>query len=217
MRRAERLREETAFQDLAAVKRWPSADAREWVTRLVSYLCAQPQVRAVVLYGSAVRDVEDSADVDLLFVYEGYPPIFESPPLDVDVRGYESTEIDAQIAAGHDVLGWALRFGAPVWERSRFWSDLVARWRLKLPLPLPETAEARAEKAGRYYQELSAAGDDEAARDQLLTMLTQQARARLLRAGVFPGSRPELPAQLFEIGEGVLADRLSQSITARVS
>jgi hypothetical protein len=184
----------------------------------LAWACERPEVLAVVVYGSAVRDVEDSADVDLLVVHTGddQPP-FTAPPLDVDVRAYPGAEIDARIAAGHDVLGWALRYGIPAYERECFWSGLVSRWKHRLPLPSAEIAEERAAKARRYYQELSAVGDADAAREQLVAMLTHQARARLLRAGVFPGSRPELPGQLIGIGELALADELSDVTASRAS
>jgi len=50
----------------------------------------------------------------------------------------------------------------------------------------------------------------------LLAALTQRARARLIRAGIYPQSRPELPDQLIGIGEHDLARELSDLLHARV-
>lgn len=200
---------------LAGVRRWPSRTAREWVERLAASWCDVPGVLALVAYGSAVRDVPGSADVDLLFVYDGAPPALPAAPLDVDLRGYDKAEVEPRIAVGHDVLGWALRFGVVICERDRFWSALAERWRSNVPLPSPESADIRAAKAARYYEELRAIGDDGATHEQYLAMLTQRARGRLIRAGVHPASRPELPSQLIQIGEAALAEDLSRRMTQR--
>ncbi|HEX2205230.1 MAG TPA: hypothetical protein VHG91_18115, partial [Longimicrobium sp.] len=52
---------------LARVRRWPSAEARAWVSDLVSDLSGRPDVHAVVAYGSAVREGVTSTDIDVLF------------------------------------------------------------------------------------------------------------------------------------------------------
>ncbi|HEX2205484.1 MAG TPA: hypothetical protein VHG91_19390, partial [Longimicrobium sp.] len=139
------------------------------------------------------------------------------PPLDVDVRGYERATVDEEIARGHEVLGWAVRFGVALWERDGFWSTLAERWRGRLPLPSAEAAEERAARAHRFSGELRAAGDEDAAREEWTTALTQRARARLIRAGVFPASRPELPEQLIAIGERGLAAELFDLLERRAS
>jgi hypothetical protein len=46
-------------------------------------------------------------------------------------------------------------------------------------------------------------------------LLTHRARAALLRAGVFPASRPELPAQLRQIRESTLAKDLEAALKDR--
>ena len=208
---------EQARSALARVRRWPSAEARAWVEDLVAMLCDDERVSAVVIYGSSVRDAAGSSDIDLLFVHEGAPPELALPPLDVDARGYERSTVEAEVARGHEVLGWALRYGVLVWERDGFWSSLAARWRGAAPLPSADAAEERAARALRTSEDLRSAGDDDAAREQLLVALTQRARARLIRAGVYPRSRPELPLQLRTIGEGALAAELSRLIESRAA
>lgn len=206
----------TAPAALARVRRWPSAEARAWVAELVAELSERPEVHAILAYGSAVREGVESGDVDLLVVHDA-PVEIPVPPLDVDLRGYARATVDEEIARGHEVLGWAVRYGAVLWERDGFWTALAERWRPVLPLPSAEAADARAARAQRLHDELRAAGDDDAAREQLTTALTQRARARLIRAGVFPRSRPELPAQLIAIGDDGLAAELSRLLERRAS
>jgi len=93
-----------------------------------------------------------------------------------------------------------------------YWETLLERWRGRLPLPDARVAEERAERAERLARALLADGDEDAALEQAVAMLTQRARARLLRRGVYPASRPELPAQLREIGAGALADTLERAL-----
>jgi hypothetical protein len=57
--------------------------------------------------------------------------------------------------------------------------------------------------------------DQSAAQEQLRSMLTTAARGLLLRAGVFPLARIELPAQLEQAGYGPLAQALQSVIQAR--
>lgn len=51
------------------------------------------------------------------------PQLGRSPIL-VDLRFYDSASATAKLAAGHDYLCWAVRYGRPVFERRR-WSVLV--------------------------------------------------------------------------------------------
>jgi hypothetical protein len=197
--------------------RWPSTEARAWTRAFVADASGRADILAIVAYGSAVREVESSADLDLLFVYEGDAPELDPPPVDVDLRGYASDDVEALLAGGHDVLGWALRFGMALWQRDGWWDGLAARWRDRLPLPSEGAADERARKALRISRELETAGDTDAAEEQRLVALTQRARAELIRAGVFPASRPELPKQLRDIGDAALARDLSDAIERRVA
>ena len=100
----------------------------------------------------------------------------------------------------------------------RIWpteTGLVERWEGRLPFPSAEAADARADRAARAAEGLRAGGDDEAADEVRLAALTQRARARLLRVGIFPLSRPELPDQLVELGDIELARQLADLLHAR--
>lgn len=204
------------FDDaLALVRRWPSHVARRWTREFLARFCEDSRILAVVVYGSAVRNVSDSADVDLLFIYEDTFPDVSAPPFDVDLRGYDRASVEAQLCRGHDLLGWAVRYGLVLCERAGYWTDLVSRWREHLSLPDPQISEDRASKAQRLRVDLLRMGDLPAANEQYLAYLTHTARAKLLRRGIFPGSRPELPEQLRELGEPQLADELVSAMVGR--
>ncbi|HEX8671432.1 MAG TPA: hypothetical protein VF710_06065 [Longimicrobium sp.] len=205
-----------------AIRSWPSPEAREWSRRMVHTACANPDVLAVVAIGSAVRAVEAADDVDFLIVRASEEtPELGPLPLDVDVLAYPAALVDDKLAAGHDLLGWAVQFGVLVYERQRFWSCLTERWMNRVPLPSADHAAERAARARRLTEELRAVGDLDAAAEQNVWWLTQDARARLIRAGVYPASRPELAEQLRGIGaypqadelEAALADRLRMSMS----
>ncbi|HEX8453503.1 MAG TPA: hypothetical protein VF647_15485 [Longimicrobium sp.] len=205
-----------------AILAWPSLEAREWTRRMVQAAGANPAVLAVVAIGSAVRAVEAADDVDFLIIHASHETADLGPlPLDVDVLAYPATLVDDKLAAGHDLLGWAVQFGVLVFERQQFWSCLTERWINRVPLPSADHAAERAARARRLTEELRAVGDLEAAAEQNVWWLTQDARTRLIRAGVYPASRPELAEQLREIGaypqadelEAALADRLRTSVS----
>ena len=133
----------------------------------------------------------------------------------MDVRVYDGNAVPALIEAGHDLLGWALRYGRLICEHDDYWTQLQARWQMNPPLPDPAIAERRASKAEASYRELRRLGDVDAAHEQLISLLTHKAWARLLRSGVYPASRPELPAQLSSIGDQSLAKRLKKVLRER--
>lgn len=194
--------------------RWPSDEARAWVTALIRESASDPDTLAIVLYGSAVRGAGEPADVDLLMVRRGVWRDADIP-FDVDLRVFEETELETRIRLGDEVLGWALRFGVPVFERDDFWSALAANWNGRLPFPSADAADERVSRAERAANGLCEAGDADAAEEVGLAAVTQRARSKLIRAGVFPLSRPELPEQLIAIGEHELAAELDRSLVTR--
>lgn len=200
---------------LDSTDRWPSVLARDWVGRLLQMAHDQPDIRAIVAFGSIVRDVNHSVDVDLVLVYVDETPIFTSPPLDVDVRGYRETDVESLVGEGHEVLCWSIRFGMVLHEKNRYWTNLCKRWERRLPLPSAVAADERAMRARRLLKDLRVIGDDDAVNEQLIAMLTNLARARLIRADVYPASRPELPKQLRSIGEFTIASQLTDALNKR--
>jgi HEPN domain-containing protein len=132
-----------------------------------------------------------------------------SLPIDVHIHRESRTGFLRRLWRGDDFPAWAARFGKPIYDPDHWWeriqNDRAVRrkwpdWTLKL-------------KPAQWYlksaKELLENKDREAAGEQVLFAAAQLARAILLRARVFPLSRPELPKQLEEIGEQELANILA--------
>lgn len=194
---------------------WPSLKAKQWVEEFVDSTCSNNSILAVVVLGSMVRPVEYAADVDILYIYDGDTSLVDDSPMDVDVRGYKRVDVEGLLSEGHELLSWALKYGYLVCEQGHFWTHLQEIWLQALPLPSTTLADERASRAAQLYDELSAIGDEDAAAEMLVSMLTHQARAQLIRAGIYPASRPELPHQLRSIGAEQLAKRLDDVLEQR--
>ncbi len=204
-----------ALSVLDSIKHWPSAEARNWAYQEIPVLCSLQNVRAVVLFGSIVRDVPSALDLDVLYIYEGSAPTPTKPPIDVDLRKFEQKAVEELLSKGNDLLSWCIKFGQPVCEHNQYWSQLVQRWTNKLGLPSSEVALERARKSENLLRSVDSMGDDDAALELYLSLLTHIARAVLIRGGVYPASRPELANQLTQIGEEKLASYLRDAIVER--
>lgn len=200
---------------LRAVRRWPDAEARAWTLSTIEQGMTNVNLVAFVATGSSVRDVEYSDDLDLVFVYQICHPAMSRPPITVDLRGYDKAKISQMLAGGHDYLSWTVRFGQVLFERDGWWTKLRADWNDRLCLPSVTEAFARAERAKCLSMELRETGDEDAADELQLSMLTHLGRAELSDARVFPKSRPEIPEQLREIGQHPLADQLAGALESR--
>lgn len=207
----------SSFQRIELLPRWPSLEAKRWVEAFVRTACSDRSLAAVVLLGSVVRPVEQVNDLDVLYICDKRGVNRPRRPIDVDLRIYSRDEVRHLLSKGHDLLGWALHFGYLVCEQDRYWTSLREDWLDRLALPDPRTAEERARKADEMYRSFCEMGDIDAAKEQLLTKLTHQARAKLLLKSIYPKSRPELPEQLYSIGEIELAHSLSDAIRERDS
>jgi predicted nucleotidyltransferase len=200
---------------LRLIRRWPSDQAETWIRSYIDFLATNPNFLALVAYGSAVRHVEMSSDVDLLVIMSGREAEMPTPPMEIDLKVMFAGDVDEYLQKSNDILIWCLRLGELLMERDRYWTNLKVRLQDKLPFPLASAAEARARKAEVLWRDLLSHGDPEAAEEQFLTNLTQLARAKLLRARVFPASRPELANQLDSIGERHLAEMLRRHLIER--
>lgn len=199
--------------DLSGIRRWPTGRAKSWVESFVTRAANDSRVAAIVGVGSAVRVGVKSGDIDLLmFVTDPLERGPIRPPLEVDLRIYSAAEAESKICKGHDYLVWAIRYGVIIHEKNRFWSTIVSHFASRLPLPSAEIARERAKKASKHLQILSEIGDKGAALEQAVSMLTHLARAKLIEAGIYPASRPELPGQLEDIGHYSLAHLLKKAM-----
>ena len=200
---------------LAVVRTWPSESARAWTLAAIGTANRDTAVKALLASGSAVRDVEHSDDLDLLMIYTARRPSLPRPPIDIDLRLYEQTDVLRKLESGHDYLSWTVRFGRALFERDAWWTTIAQAWINRLSLPSVDEARKRARKAQRLHSDLLVIGDHEAAAELSVSMLTNLARAALSSAGVFPKSRPELAEQLKRIGNQALADRLAYALARR--
>ena len=200
---------------LEVVRCWPSQKAKAWVESFVADVCSHPSVLAVVAFGAAVRTDRFTADVDLLVIYEHAKPRIEGRPIDVDIRWYERNKAESFIREGQELLGWIVHYGELLWERDDYWTKIREEWLDRMPFPSAGVADKRVERAWRLYRELIGMEDEDAAQEQRLVALTQEARARLIRLGVYPASRPELPGQLRAVKEAELAEKLEAALLDR--
>ena len=209
------LRHTAQSQALGLVRHWPTDDARRWVQGLLDQLQGNLNTLALVAVGSAIRNVPTPEDVDLVLFYRSRRPLVGRPPIDVDLQFFDAAAVESLIDAQHHYLLWALQFGLVLVERDRWWSDLQATWQQRLPLPSVAEARRREARARRLYADLRAAGDQDAADEQLLATLSHKGRALLLQHGIFPASRPELPDQLRGFGEAEIAAELGEALHLR--
>jgi predicted nucleotidyltransferase len=158
---------------------------------------------AVILIGSAARGCRtDQSDIDILFISN--EKISRVPVM----SGYHikfSTDADfrRRLSEGEDFESWCGRYGVTLFDRG-VWAKIKAcsenvwpRW---------ETKVVHGVRRLFLASQLLRMGDRFAAREELVFVLGHIARGLLLKTGIFPLSRPELAAQLREIGYPHLAD-----------
>lgn len=205
-----------SYSDLdEVIKRWPTREARAWVGAFLDRAERSQKILAVVALGSSVRPAVPSEDLDLLVLHTDGADLDWRPPIEIDLRSYDASAIERELAAGADLATWCVRFGLPLFERDDAWTRLVEAWGERLRLPDPDTADQRAEQARRQLSVLEEIGDEGAANEVRVSYLTHRARAALSRSGIFPASRPELGGQLRSIGEVKLANALESALAER--
>ena len=120
------------------------------------------------------------------------------------------------VQEAQEVICWALNFGIPIYDPNEVWANLSSSWEGRIPMPSQQHAEERSIKNFKLAQDFVDSGDEMAASDLLLAALTQYVRAELIRNGVFPASRPELPNQLREIASSKFADLLDDAMHSEI-
>lgn len=194
-----------AADNINSVQRWVGS-SRGWLTRFLADAPLLPEVIAVIAMGSAVRDRSHRrSDFDVLVVYEASRPSLKAP-MEVDVRFAAAEHLDELVSSGNEIVCWALTFGVPLFDPHGRWDRLQAEWSGRIPLPAASEARSRATATLARAKEMLEIEDESAADDLVLAALTQLARERLINAGIYPASRPELPDQLRAINRD---DRLA--------
>lgn len=167
----------------------PVLDALSWA--------GLPEDAPVVLVGSCARGVTNRrSDVDVLVLHDEGRRIRLKRPGDIHLQQDSRSRFLRRLEDGDDYPGWALRYGTPIRDLDGWWAKHAAAeianphwpdWR-------PKVEQAR--KRIKMASELLDVGDIDAASEELLFAASHVARATLLKQGVFPLSRPELPSQL---------------------
>lgn len=201
---------------LRLIRRWPSEGAKAWTKSLIALLEHDARFFSLIAYGSAVREVESSSDVDLLVIVSG--PAFDipTPPMEIDLKLMFEETIGQKVIDKNDILIWCLQYGEVLMERAFSWTRFKKTWCDKVPFPSSKAAAERSRKALVLYRDLLAHGDPDAAQEQWMTHLTQLSRFKLINASVFPASRPELPHQLDTISEHKIANELRAMLRERL-
>lgn len=164
----------------------------------------------LILSGSTARS-RRTAISDLDYHLIGPKPFTRDLSSQLDLHTLTPAELDAYILAGDDFVQWSLRFGLIVFDDGhlRRAAALIASCK---PWPDPDRKHRHAAKSIDLARRMVASGDRDAALEQTRTALSLAARARLLRAGVFPGARDELPQQLAELGLREAGEALASTI-----
>jgi hypothetical protein len=194
------------------IQRWPTRRAKLWVSRFLDSCVLDDNVAAVIAVGSAVRMNVPSVDLDLVVLVKDVSRLKVKAPIEVDLRAYPLIQVDALIASGTDLLGWAVNYGKVVSQKENAWDRILEKWQGKVPMPLPEIAHKRANDAFRRFTNMMEVGDFDAAYEQALSYVTHLARAELINNNRYPASRPELPSQLRMISCSRLASVLEKLI-----
>lgn len=158
---------------------------------------------AIVLIGSVARGcpTEDS-DVDLLVIGKERPKPTDGLP-GLHIQTSSESEFGRNLLLGEDFEAWCLRFGVPLYDKG-IWSRLE-----QLPgasvWPKWQTKVAHGVRRLFMANTLLEMGDLDAAAEETVYALGHVARGLLLKAGVFPLSRPELAEQVAGVGYPRLA------------
>lgn len=78
---------------LAFVRSWPSEAAKSWTLHAIQHSKRDAHIQAIVASGSAVREVEQSDDLDLLIIHRTRRPELPRPSIDIDLRLYEEAQL----------------------------------------------------------------------------------------------------------------------------
>jgi len=158
---------------------------------------------AIVLVGSVARGrATEESDIDFLVIGErASETVCDLPRCHIQVS--READFVRNLGLGEDFEGWSVRFGLPLYDAGP-WARILRsaeakvwpKWQAKIPHATRRLFMASA---------LLRMGDVDAATEETVYALCHVARALLLRAGIFPLSRPELADQVKALGYSRLA------------
>jgi hypothetical protein len=195
--------------DAAVAQRHQTSELQR-ITQLVVERAIEGGAEGVALTGSTARAKRTKIS-DLDYHVVGNRPDVLDLPADVDIYESPREMMQAKLLQGDDFVQWTLCCGCILYDTGVFRdaaSTVVERdlW------PDGEAKRRRLPELRRLADRLIDVGDRDAAQDQVRAALTSAARGVLLRRGVFPLARSELPAQLRLVG----ADGLAKSLQAAI-
>lgn len=165
-----------------------------------------------VLIGSCARGVANNrSDIDLLIVHKDERQVRIGQLGDIHLQQYSRITFLRKLAEGDDYPSCALRLGIPLHDPDGWWAKQAAMESENPHWPDWRPKVAYAKKRLKMASELLEIGDLEAASEEAMFAASHFARTILLKQGVFPLSRPELPAQLNEF-EPAIAHLLANLI-----
>ena len=165
----------------------------------------------VVVVGSGARDVMNwRSDIDILVLRDDGQRVRMKRPGDVHLQQDSRSRFLRRLEDGDDYPGWALRFGVPLSDPDGWWAEQASAERDNPHWPDWRVKVGHARKRIKMASDLLDTEDVHAASEELLFAASHVARAVLLKHGVFPLSRPELPSQLQSVDAALarLLDRL---------
>ena len=177
---------------------------RNSIDTVAREIASHSDVQSIVLIGSAARNVMTAqSDIDLLVLGEKRPAVMNRYN-GFHIQSKSNSELLRNIEAGEDFDAWCIRFGVPLYDQG-LWRTLVEnpaakRW--------PKYQLKVLHGARRLFlaAELRRMGDVDASAEETLYVLGHVARGLLLRARVFPLSRPELAKQIADLGYPKIAE-----------
>ena len=173
----------------------------DWILRELR-TAGMTERASLVLIGSVARGVATRrSDVDLLLTLPDDVRLPVRPPADMHLQQESRQRFLERLRAADDYPIWALRYGRIIHDPDGWWADQAAKEDASGRFPDWTPKIALAEKSLRWAADLLAVEDMDAFEEQCLYAASHLARALLLRRGVMPLSRPELAAQLREVGE----------------
>lgn len=162
----------------------------------------------VLLFGSHARNVGTTrSDIDIMVI----TPIQIRRwrvPLETHLNLVTRDRFIRRLKRGDDFPAWTFRFGRVIHDPSGWWSELRSDARLSKIWPDWKRKIEQAKRRLRRAEQILKIGDHGAAEEQLLLATVLASRAYLLKEGIFPLSRPELPDQLRRRSAKVLAELL---------
>lgn len=167
------------------------------------------------LTGSTARG-RRTAISDLDYHVIGKRPDVSDLPGDVDVVATSAARFRSRLIEGDDFVQWTLRCGCILYDVG------VMRDGVQLIVEgdLWPTGQRKLDSLAMHRAEverLIQMGDQSAAQEHLRAVLTTAARGLLLQGRVFPLARKELPAQLEQAGNVLLATELRSTIDRELS